>query len=77
MANCLKNISLKTFRDYLEWKGCKKIRTKGGHEIWSHHDLNRPIVLQAHINPVPEFIARQIIRTPGVNQDDFIKFLKS
>jgi predicted RNA binding protein YcfA (HicA-like mRNA interferase family) len=31
----LKNISLKTFRRYLQYCGLKHIRTKGGHEIWS------------------------------------------
>jgi predicted RNA binding protein YcfA (HicA-like mRNA interferase family) len=77
MANNLKNIPLKTIREYLEWKGCKMIRSKGGHEIWAHRDLNRPIVIQSHITPVPEFIVRQILRAFGTSQDDFIEFLKS
>jgi predicted RNA binding protein YcfA (HicA-like mRNA interferase family) len=77
MANSLKNIPLKTFRDYLKWKGCKLIRTKGGHEIWARHDLYRPITIQTHIDPIPEFIVRQILRNLNVTADDYVEFLKS
>ena len=56
MIQHLYNISIKTLRDYLEWKGLKKIRTSGGHEIWSRKDLIRPIVLQTHISPVPDLL---------------------
>lgn len=77
MAVSLKNISPRTIHQYLEWKGCKKIRTKGGHEIWTHRILSRPIVIQSHISPVPEFIIRQILRNFGEGPDDFLKFLKS
>ncbi len=77
MANRLKNIPLKTFRDYLTWKGCKYIRTTGGHEIWSRQDLFRPVIIQTHIDPVPEFIVRQILRNLDATAEDYIKFLKS
>lgn len=77
MANSLRNIPLKTFRDYLKWKGCKHIRTSGGHEVWSRHDLFRPIIIQTHIDPIPEFIVRQILQNLNANSDDYIEFLKS
>jgi hypothetical protein len=38
----LKNIPLKTFRDYLIHCGLHHIRTKGGHEVWSAKGLTRP-----------------------------------
>lgn len=73
----LKNIEVKTLRQYLEWKGLKYYRTKGGHEIWGRSDLLRPIVFQTHINPVPEFIIKQILRNLGEDREDFIRFLQS
>jgi hypothetical protein len=54
----LKNISLKEFRKFLKKVECKMVRTNGGHEHWTRSDLNRPITLQTHIDPVPEFIIR-------------------
>lgn len=75
MTAHLRNIPLKTFRKYLEWKGLKQIRVKGGHEIWGGHCLNRPITLQSQIDPVPEFIIKQALRTFNVDRSDFIEFL--
>ena len=76
MAIRLKNISLREFRQYLEWKGLKHIRTNGGHEIWAGKDVQRPIVLQTHIDPIPEFIVRNALRTLKADVSDFEKFRK-
>lgn len=75
--NPLKNIPLKTFRDFLSWKGLKQIRTEGGHEVWSRKDLRRPVILQSHISPVPEFIVKNTLRTISATKEDYIEFLKS
>lgn len=72
----LGNIKLSDFRRFLEFQGLKLIRTKGGHEVWSRTDLLRPIILQSHIEPVPEFIVKNNLRTLGVKSDDLVKFLK-
>lgn len=61
----------------MKWKGLSLSRIKGGHEIWSSNTLSRPIVIQSHIDPVPEFIVLQIFRNLGVDRDDFKKFLES
>ena len=74
MTKSLKNIPLRLFREYLTYKGLKQIRTKGGHEVWSRKDLGRPIVLQTHIDPVPEFIIKSNLRTLRVTADDFYDF---
>lgn len=70
----LKNISLRTFRLYLLHCGLKHIRTKGGHEIWSAAHLTRPVVLQTHIDPVPEFIIKNNLRTMGATEQQLLKF---
>jgi predicted RNA binding protein YcfA (HicA-like mRNA interferase family) len=71
----LKNIPLKTFRRYLQYCGLKHIRTKGGHEIWSGKNLTRPVVLQAHVDPLPEFIIKNNLRTLGKSEEHLTKFL--
>lgn len=76
MPNGLKNIPLRLFRDYLEYKGLKNIRNKGGHEIWSRKDLFRPIILQSHVDPIPEFIIKANLRTLGETAEDFYQFVE-
>jgi predicted RNA binding protein YcfA (HicA-like mRNA interferase family) len=71
-----KNIPLKDFRKFLEHFGCKIIRTKGGHEVWSKPGLLRPVILQSHITPVPLHIIKSNLRTLGLTIDDLIDFLK-
>ena len=74
MKHSLKNIPLRLFRDYLTSKGLKVIRTNGGHEIWGGKQLQRPIVLQTHVDPIPEFIVRNCLRTLGTDAIDFYDF---
>jgi len=62
---------------YVEYKGLKHIRTSGGHEIWSRSDLSRPVIIQGHIDPVPEFIIKRNLNTIGSNRNEFIEFLRN
>jgi predicted RNA binding protein YcfA (HicA-like mRNA interferase family) len=68
----INGISPREFRKFLELMGCQYVRTKGGHEIWSRKDLTRPIVFQTHINPIPEFIIRNILRLLKISFNEFI-----
>jgi hypothetical protein len=77
MPRSLKNIPLKDFRKFLEFKGLKVIRIAGGHEVWSGKELLRPIILQTHIDPVPEFIIRNNLRTLGSDKNELLGFLDS
>jgi len=69
------NISLKIFRKFLEMQGCKLIRQKGGHEIYSKPDLERPITIQSHIDPVPEFIIQNNLRILGIDKKTFLEII--
>ena len=73
----LSNISIKEFRKFLRLAGCKKIRTKGGHEIWSRGgtDDTRSITFQTHINPVPKFIIVNNLSDLNYTKDDFFDIL--
>lgn len=75
--NPLKNIPLKTFREFLSYMDLKHIQTEGGHEVWSRKDLSRPVIIQTHIDPVPEFIVKNAFRTINATKEDYIEFLKS
>lgn len=75
----LSNIPLKDFRKFLKYQGLKVIRDtkgRGGHEKWSRSDLNRPITIQTHVDPVPEFIVKQVLRHIGISRKEFSKAMK-
>jgi hypothetical protein len=74
MGGSLKNISLRLFRQFLISKGLKVIRTNGGHEIWGGKQLLRPVVIQTHIDPIPEFVIKNNLRNMGVTIEEFLGF---
>ncbi|MDY0077676.1 MAG: type II toxin-antitoxin system HicA family toxin [Bacteroidales bacterium] len=72
----ISNISLSDFRSFLSAQGLKVIKTtkgRGGHEKWSRADLNRPITIQTHVDPVPEFIIKQVLRHLNMSREQFFK----
>jgi len=77
-TNKLSNISLKVFRKFLKDQGLKIIKTskgRGGHEKWSRANLDRPITIQTHIDPVPEFIVKQVLRHLEITRDEFFEHI--
>ncbi len=78
-ASKLSNIPLNDFRNFLSGQGLKVIKStkgRGGHEKWARADLDRPITLQTHVDPVPEFIVKQILRHLNMTREEFYKHLK-
>jgi|GEM_PF-340745 len=69
------NIPLKDYRDFLSKVGCNLSGTEGGHEKWTRKDLTRPIIVQTHESPVPEFIIRNALRNLGLTKKDFFNIL--
>lgn len=76
-TNPLRNVALRDCRKFLLNQGCKHYRSTGGHEHWSRKDLNRPITIQSHIDPVPERIMKQIIKALGIDKKEFQEFMKN
>jgi predicted RNA binding protein YcfA (HicA-like mRNA interferase family) len=70
------NISLATYRLFLENMGCACMRTKGGHEHWQREDLERSLTLQTHINPVPAFIIKQHLRYLSLSTQEFLTIIE-
>ena len=76
----LSNIPLKLFRKFLKSQGLQVIKGakgRGGHEKWSRKGLDRPITIQTHINPVPEFIVKQVLRHLGMTREEFSKVINN
>jgi hypothetical protein len=71
----LSNVSIAQFEAFLELAQCKFIHTKGGHHKWTRSDLNRPLVYQSHINPIPEFIVKNLLRLMKYSKNDFFDIL--
>ncbi|MFA5300387.1 MAG: type II toxin-antitoxin system HicA family toxin [Lutibacter sp.] len=71
----LRNIPLKLYREFLTEQGCICNRTNGGHEHWSRKDLLRPITVQTHVDPVPEFIIINALRQLGVTKKFFLDWI--
>ena len=73
----LSNISLSQYRDFLRKINCKYTRTTDGHEVWTKSGLTRPIIFQTHIDPVPEFIIRNALRSLEISKNDFWEILEN
>ena len=70
----LRNIPLREVRSRLRDLGfSKKEGGRGGHEIWTKKGLTRPVVIQSHEDPVPEFILRNMLKNIGINKEEFFQ----
>lgn len=76
-STSISNVSLADYRTFLSRIGCKKVSVEGGHEKWIRKDLTRPIIVQTHVDPVPEFIVRNGLRNLGVTKKAFLQILHS
>lgn len=69
------NVPLKDFLQFLENKELKHIKTTGGHYKYSRKDLNRPVIIQSHVDPVPLFIVENTLKNIGSNKQELENFL--
>ena len=72
----LSNISVKEFRAVLTLLELRKIRTKGGHEAWMKAGMTRPVIIQTHVNPMPELVVQNCLRNIGIKKEEFIALLE-
>jgi len=71
----LSNIRLTEIRTFLALCGCVLEKTEGGHEKWKKAGLTRPIIIQTHIDPVPEFIVKNILRNLNKKKKDYFEIM--
>jgi predicted RNA binding protein YcfA (HicA-like mRNA interferase family) len=72
----LSNITIAEFRSILQRLGLSRVRTRGGHEAWMKPGMLRPIIIQSHVEPIPEFIVRNNLRNLGISKEEFLKMLE-
>lgn len=73
----LSNISIAVFRRFLFDIGCARLSIEGGHEKWHKKGCLRSIIIQTHIDTIPEFIIKNNLRTLGLTRKDFVDWLKN
>lgn len=76
----LSNISLKAFRVFLMKVGCVKDdspRGRGGHERWVKENLTRPIILQTHVDPIPEHIVKNTLQNLGITKSEYFRIMNT
>lgn len=71
------NVPLNIFRKILIQQGCQLIRHDKGHEKYTRKDFLGPIVIQDHIDPVPQFIVKQAMRVLKLNNREMEKILQN
>jgi hypothetical protein len=72
----LRNITISQLESFFELCCCKFIKNKKSHAQYTRSDLTRPLPFQNHIDPVPEFIIRNLLRGLGYSKDDFYDILE-
>lgn len=72
----LRNVSIAEFQAFLELAKCTFIEINSGHEKWTRADLRRPIIFQTHIEPIPEFIVQNNLRSLGYNKKTYFQILE-
>lgn len=70
----LRNISVAEFQSFLELIKCECINS--GHEKWTRTDLLRPVIIQTHIHPIPEFIIQNSLRILGYTKKKYFEILE-
>ena len=76
LTHKLSNLTVLEFKRFLKQQGLRKIKTskgRGGHGKWAKEAMQRPITIQTHIDPVPEFIVKQVLRTLNMSRKDFFQ----
>lgn len=56
--------------------GCNCSNIEGGHEKWIKQGLLHPIIIQSHIDPVPEFIVKNTLRNLSLTKDDYFRVIQ-
>jgi hypothetical protein len=72
----LRNISISQLESFLELCQCKFNKNAKGHVQYIRADLTRPLTFQNHIDPVPEFIVKNLLRGMGYSKNDFFDILE-
>jgi len=68
-------ISPQKFERFLKFVGCRVVRQKGSHKVFSRDGLIRPIIVPVHSGDIPMFVVRNNLRVLQISVDDYIDIL--
>ncbi|OGW84860.1 MAG: hypothetical protein A3A81_00885 [Omnitrophica bacterium RIFCSPLOWO2_01_FULL_45_10b] len=68
-------IPSRTFIKFLTHIGCKEIRQKGRHIIFSYPNIKRPVVIQANTT-LPVFIIMNNLRLLKISHNEYLRILE-
>jgi len=68
-------ISWKKFEKFLFFVGCKLVREKGDHRIYTRDGLLRPVVVPRE-TALPIFIIRNNLRVLGISPEEYLVILE-
>lgn len=69
-------IHWRRFDKFLIYVGCRLVREKGDHRVYTRSGLLRPIVVPRDTQ-LPVFIVRNNLRVLGVSVDEYLKIMDS
>jgi len=72
----LRNVSISQLESFLELCQCKFLKTQKGHGQYIRADLTRPLPFSNHVDPVPEFVVKNLLRNLGYSKNDFHDILE-
>jgi len=76
MPRRLAPVDNKTWRKFLNHIGCKKIRQKGDHLVYSREGLIRPIIFRSR-GDVPILHIKTCLKTLGMTIQEFLGIISS
>jgi predicted RNA binding protein YcfA (HicA-like mRNA interferase family) len=71
----LNQISPHNFEKFLLYIGCKFIRQKGSHKVFSRPGLNRPLIIPVHAGDLPIYVIKNNLRILNISVDDFLDIM--
>jgi len=69
------NISWRRFEKFLLRVGCKYVRQRGSHRIYSRVGLARPIVLPTY-RTLPMFVIKNNLRILEISDQQYLEIMK-
>jgi predicted RNA binding protein YcfA (HicA-like mRNA interferase family) len=69
------SISPLKFEKFLKFMGCKFVRQKGSHRVYTRSGLKRPLIIPFHSGDLPPFVVRNNLKLLNITIEDYCEIL--
>ena len=76
-VQAIRPIRWQKFEKFILDCGCSFVRQKGSHRVYSKPEMLRPIIIPAHTFDIPVGVIRSNLRTLGVTQEEYLKYISA